>query len=185
MENTCDKCYLSIFNKRTAGRGEGCTPTPAKSILFISESPTITDIKNNDLLTGRSTKLLSQFIEDYKLTYWTRKTTLIQCYCPRFEEIYAEKCFPNLVKTIQEIKPTIIVAVGKSVYKFLKDENNINMKRVVNKVSIYSNSILIPIYNPVKIIRDKCQSEYVKSFQLISNIFSDVCREYKWIKPEF
>ena len=185
MKNTCETCYLSIFNRRTAGREGGCTPTPAKSILFISESPTITDIKNNDLLTGRSTKLLSQYIEDYKLTYWTRKTTLIQCYCPQFDETYAEKCFPNLVKIIKDLNPTIIVAVGKTVYKFLKDEDSINMKRVVNKISIYGNSILIPIYSPVKIIRDKCQSEYVKSFQLIGNVFADICREYKWIKPEY
>lgn len=182
MNNPCDKCYLSIRNLKTAGREVGWTSTPAKNIMFIGDAPSITDYKTGSLFNGRSTKLVTRFIDDYKLTAWSIKTNLIKCVCLEPNEHYADKCYFNLVAEIQKYKPTIIVTVGHFVYRFLKEDNYRNIATVVNKPILFNSSILIPIYSPVYITRTKNFSEYVKSFELISNIFADLCKEYRYYR---
>ena len=181
--NTCETCYLSIRNQRTAGRGVGCTPACTPTILFIGDCPSTLDYKNQKPFTGRNSKILTEFIETYKLASWSHVTNIIQCVCSDPNEHYAEKCYPNLVKTIHNIKPVIIVAVGAFAYKFLKEDNIRNMKQVVNKPTLFNSSIFIPIYSPSYIHKTKSYDEYTKSFELISNIFADLCKKYRWIKP--
>ena len=77
MCNACERCYLSIANRRIPGGGAGCTPTLRRTIMFVGDTPTITDYKTQTIFNGRSTKIVSQFINDYKLTAWTIKSTLI------------------------------------------------------------------------------------------------------------
>ena len=119
MCNACERCYLSIANRRIPGGGAGCTPTLRRTVMFVGDTPTITDYKTQTIFNGRSTKIVSQFINDYKLTAWTIKSTLIQCVCAEPTEHYAETCYPNFIATIRKYKPTIIVAVGQFVYQFL------------------------------------------------------------------
>lgn len=180
MCNTCERCYLSIANRKIPGGGVGCTPTGRPTIMFVGDTPTITDYKTKTLFNGRSTKIISQFIEDYSLTAWTVKSTLIRCVCAEPNEHYADTCYPNLIADMQKYNPVIIVAVGQFVYQFLKEEKYLSMVRVVNKPTRFNNAILIPIYSPAYIMRNKCYSEYVTSFTLISNIFAELCKEYRW-----
>ena len=56
------------------------------------------------------------------------------------------------------------------------------MASVVNKPVRFNDAILIPIYSPAYIMRNKCYSEYVKSFNLISNIFAELCKEYRYYR---
>lgn len=180
MSNPCEKCYLSIANRCMAGRGADYTPTPKRNVMFIGDAPTITDYKTNSLFSGRSNKLVSQFIEDYKLTAWSVKSNLIQCVCAEPNEYYADKCYPYLIRDLKLYNPVIIVAVGQFVYQFLKEEKYKSMASVVNKVMTFNNAIFIPIYSPAYITKNKCYFEYVKSFELISNIFSELCKEYRY-----
>lgn len=182
MCNACERCYLSIANRRISGGGAGCTPTLRRTIMFVGDTPTITDYKTQTVFNGRSTKIVSQFINDYKLTAWTIKSTLIQCVCAEPTEHYAETCYPNFIATIRKYKPTIIVAVGQFVYQFLKEEKYKSMASVVNKPVRFNDAILIPIYSPAYIMRNKCYSEYVKSFNLISDIFAELCKEYRYYR---
>lgn len=182
MCNACERCYLSIANRRIPGGGAGCTPTLRRTIMFVGDTPTITDYKTQTIFNGRSTKIVSQFINDYKLTAWTIKSTLIQCVCAEPTEHYAETCYPNFIATIRKYKPTIIVAVGQFVYQFLKEEKYKSMASVVNKPVRFNDAILIPIYSPTYIMRNKCYSEYVKSFNLISDIFAELCKEYRYYR---
>lgn len=184
MINTCEKCYLSISNRYMAGRGAGCTPTSAYSVMFVGDAPTISEYKTQTLFNGRSNKLISKFIDEYKLTAWSIKTNLIKCVCSNPTEYYADKCYHNFVKELQYFNPTIIVAVGKFVYQFLKEENYKSMTSLVNKPIKFNKSILIPIYSPAYITKNKCYSEYVKSFELISNIFAELCTEYRYYISE-
>jgi uracil-DNA glycosylase family 4 len=182
MCNACERCYLSIANRRIPGGGAGCTPTLRRTIMFVGDTPTITDYKTQTIFNGRSTKIVSQFINDYKLTAWTIKSTLIQCVCAEPTEHYAETCYPNFIATIRKYKPTIIVAVGQFVYQFLKEEKYKSMASVVNKPVRFNDAILVPIYSPAYIMRNKCYSEYVKSFNLISDIFAELCKEYRYYR---
>lgn len=150
--------------------------------MFVGDTPTITDYKTQTIFNGRSTKIVSQFINDYKLTAWTIKSTLIQCVCAEPTEHYAETCYPNFIATIRKYKPTIIVAVGQFVYQFLKEEKYKSMASVVNKPVRFNDAILIPVYSPAYIMRNKCYSEYVKSFNLISDIFAELCKEYRYYR---
>ena len=183
MSNPCERCYLSLRHQRTAGRGVGCTHTTRASIMFIDDIATISDYKQNDIFVGRSTKILNKFIDDYKLSHWSYKTHLIKCVCQEAHTDYADKCFAYLIDEIHKVQPKIIITIGSFVYRYLKDENTRNMKNVVNKLTTFNNSILIPIYSPSYIIRNGCYDEYVKSFTLISDVFADICREYNWVKP--
>lgn len=67
MCNACERCYLSIANRRIPGGRAGCTPTLRRTIMFVGDTPTITDYKTQTIFNGRSTKIVSQFINDYKL----------------------------------------------------------------------------------------------------------------------
>lgn len=182
MCNACERCYLSIANRRIPDGRACCTPTLRRTIMFVGDTPTITDYKTQTIFNGRSTKIVSQFINDYKLTAWTIKSTLIQCVCAEPTEHYAETCYPNFIATIRKYKPTIIVAVGQFVYQFLKEEKYKSMTSVVNKPVRFNDAILIPIYSPTYIMRNKCYSEYVKSFNLISDIFAELCKEYRYYR---
>ena len=184
MCNTCQNCYLTIKNRRTAGRGVGQTPTLTPTILFIGDCPSVLDYKNQQPFTGRNSKILTEYILKYKLGLWSYVTNIIQCNCPEPNNDYAEKCFPNLIETIRTVKPVLIIAVGTFAYRFLKEDNTRSMKHVVNKITTFNNSLLLPIYSPSYITKSKNFSEYDKSFKLISNIFADICKEYRWIKPE-
>ena len=75
-----------------------------------------------------------------------------------------------------------LVAVGQFVYQFLKEEKYKSMASVVNKPVRFNDAILIPIYSPAYIMRNKCYSEYVKSFNLISDIFAELCKEYRYYR---
>lgn len=91
--------------------------------MFVGDTPTITDYKTQTIFNGRSTKIVSQFINDYKLTAWTIKSTLIQCVCAEPTEHYAETCYPNFIATIRKYKPIIIVAVDDLFISSLKKKN--------------------------------------------------------------
>lgn len=185
MCSNCERCYLSIANLRVPGREGGWSPAPAPCLMFIGDVPTISDYKTQTLFNGRSTKLLSKYIDDYSLTYWTIKRTLIRCVCAEPNEYYADKCYPNIVADINRFNPIIIVAVGQFVYRFLKEDKTINMANVVNKVMRFNNAIFIPIYSPTYVIRNQCYSEYVKSFGLISDIFAELCKSYKYYRIKY
>lgn len=165
---TCQNCYLSLFARECPGRGaKGMKP-----IIFIADSPTISDVKNNDVFTGRSNKLLREYINNYKLDYYSHLTNIIRCYCTETMDYYANKCKPNVINDIKLIKPTLIIPVGGFAYKQLKDVEYYNMKHIVNKPIAYANSIMIPIYSPAYIIKNKTFEEYDKSFKLISDIYA-------------
>ena len=183
MSDICTNCYLSLRQTKTAGRGVGLTPALTPTILFIGDCPSILDYKNQKPFTGRNSKILTEFIETYKLSSWSYVTNIIKCVCPEPTIYYAETCYPHLIKTINNLKPVLIIAVGSFAYKFLKDDNTRNMKHVVNKLTTFNNSLFLPIYSPSYIHKAKAYHEYTKSFELISNVFADICKEYRWIKP--
>lgn len=184
MCNICDNCYLSLRHTKTAGRGVGCTPALTPTILFIGDCPSQLECKNQKPFTGRVSKLVTEFIDTYKLSSWSYATHIIKCVCPEPNEHYAETCYPHLIKTIQNIKPVLIVAVGAFAYRFLKDDKYRSMSKVVNKLTTFNNTLFLPIYSPSYINKTKSYNEYTKSFKLISDIFADICKEYRWIKPE-
>ena len=138
MCGICDNCYLSLRNTKTAGRGVGCTPALTPTILFIGDCPSQLDSKNQKPFSGRKSKLLTEFIDTYKLGSWSYATNIIQCVCPEPTIHYAENCYPHLIKTIRNLKPVLIVAVGHFAYRFLKDDNTRNMKYVVNKLTTFN-----------------------------------------------
>ena len=185
MKTQCDSCYLSIFNRSTPDRAGGWSPTSTKSILFIGDSAGMVDCNNQTIFEGRVTKIVTEYINKYKLNSWSNKTFLIKCYCIEPTEHYADKCYNHIINIIQKTKPSIIVPIGSFVYKFLKDAKSVSMVKVVNKPIKYNNSILLPIYSPAYIIKTKEFEEYDKSFKLISDMFADICKEYRWIKPIF
>lgn len=170
----CCNCLLSLRNwyvPRWGGSSQ-------KQILFINDIPSIIEYKTQTHYTGRSSKILNHFIDEYKLTEFCSKTHLIKCYNPKAEHKYAKKCVQNIIKDLVDLKPSIIVSCGKLVYETLTDKEHINMHTIVNRPIRFANSILIPIFSPAYIRKSNKIEEYEKSFKLISDIFARINNSY-------
>lgn len=171
----CKNCYLSLSYNNCPSR----IADVKKSIIFIGDKPSSVDTKVGIPFQGRNNKIITQYINDFKLETWSSTTNLIKCYCIEPNLNYADKCINILIEEIKKSKPLIIVPIGSFVYKRLNDLITCNMKRVVNKPTRYANSIMIPIYSPSYIKKENIYNEYDKSFDLISDIFAELCIDYK------
>lgn len=188
--NACKSCYLSLAYKHCPssvaasvineqpGRKNG----DAKFILFLSDKPSSIDIRVRKPFEGRTNGIITQYINDYDLTHWATKDHMIKCYCIEPTSEYAGNCIKILIESFKKHRPTIIVPIGSFVYKTLMDLEHVNMKRVVNKVSSFGGVLMIPIYSPAYIKKENAYNEYDKSFNLISRVFSDMCRDYRIAK---
>lgn len=182
----CEKCYLSLqFNNcptkvayKIPGREIGEMP----SVIFIGDKPSSVDVRLKTPFSGRNNNIISKYINDYFLTKYSHQTNLIKCSCIEPSDEYANNCVNILIRELQILKPRIIVPIGTYVYQYLTDNKNKSMKRVVNKPTAFANSIMIPIYSPSYIKKEDLYQEYDKSFDIISDIFSKLCKEYKTYK---
>lgn len=120
-----------------------------KKILFVAEAPGEEEDKKNIQLIGRSGQLLRRYLKkmniDLDVDCW--KTNAVICYekgNPTPKDEIIEACRPNLMKTIKQYQPNVIVLLGKIAIKSLisvlwKEDDGI-----ISKWSGYT----IPCHNP-------------------------------------
>lgn len=142
----CGLCgrYKNCVSPKMPPTGKG-----RKKILFIAEAPGEEEDKRNIQLIGRSGQLLRRCLRkmnvDLDKDCW--KTNAVICYKegnPTPKDDIIEACRPNLMKTIKQYQPNVIILLGKIAIKSLisvlwKDDDGI-----IDKWTGY----IIPCHNP-------------------------------------
>ena len=115
----CGACGLArqCHSPRMPVTGSG-----EKKILFVAEAPGADEDQQGVQLVGDAGKLLRRVLHGIGEELddcW--KTNAVICRPPRNEikDIYIESCRPNLLRTIAELKPTVIVLLGLSAVQSL------------------------------------------------------------------
>lgn len=115
---TCDDCPLS------GPRVEPCIPTvPQLPVLFVGEAPGQTEIVTGVPFTGGAGKVLYSVLQQVNIN---KKRScfanVVQCRPPENREPTESEikcCRPKLQKAIDEAKPELIVALGKTAARVL------------------------------------------------------------------
>lgn len=155
----CGACGLckQCFSPRMPPTGKG-----RRKILFVAEAPGVEEDKKGVQLIGKAgeclRKMLREIGEDLEDC---TKTNAVICRPPNNEidDVYIESCRPNLLKTIQEIKPNVIILLGMSAVKALVP---MEWKRDIGQIGQWVgwaipsptfNAWLCPTYHPSYVSR--------------------------------
>jgi DNA polymerase len=176
MTTTCRRCSISVANEfkpcwRTGDVGD---------ILFIGEAPGHTENKTKIPFTGRSGVYLRSFIDRYGLTSFSQITNVIKCQPPRNRNPYSEEisnCSSYLIDDIKIVDPKIIVLVGTIATQIFRHDNK-GVRASLNKPFMLGSTIVISIYHPSYILREGVTFEYIKSFNIISELYNAVNKYY-------
>ena len=110
----CGLCGLNkkCFSPRMPPSGEG-----KRKILFVSEAPSEEEDRQGSQLVGESGILLRKLLFELDVDLddcWT--TNAVICRPPNHEidKRFINSCRPNLLKTIKELQPNVIVCMGRS-----------------------------------------------------------------------
>jgi DNA polymerase len=150
----CHLCTLSKSRQKVVF-GEG---NPNANLMIVGDVPSSSDDSSGKIFTGRSGELLTKMIENVlKVSrddiYITNilKCKALDSQVPSSEHTHT--CHPYLLKEIELVKPTIIIALGALPYQFLTDDDSPieNIRGVVHKKDTYT---IIPTYHPNYLLRN-------------------------------
>ncbi len=157
----CGLCgrYKNCLSPKMPPTGKG-----QRKILFIAEAPGEEEDNRNIQLIGRSGQLLRRYLTkmDINLDKDCWKTNAIICYeknNPTPEDDMIEACRPNLMKTIKQYQPNVIVLLGKVAVKSLisvlwkKDDGTISKWAGYSIPCHNPNAWIIPTFHPAYLLR--------------------------------
>lgn len=157
--------------------GEG---NPKAKLVFIGEAPG----RNEDLqgrpFVGSAGKLLNQLIKSINLS---RKevfiTSILKCRPPKNRDPKPkeiEACWPWLLNQLKEIKPQIIVTLGRhSLNRFLpkaKISKIHGQTKTINLKTIGQVTLFISYHPAAAIYNQKLKSILIKDFQKLSRLLN-------------
>ncbi len=159
----CGTCglYKHCKSPKMSPTGEGC-----KKILFIAEAPGEVEDRKNIQLVGKAGQLFRKYLRkegiDLDRDCW--KTNAIICRpinneTPDKNKIIA--CRPNLMNTIKQYQPNVIVLLGKVAIHSLisilwKEDEGTVSKWAGYCIPCHSpNAWIIPTYHPSFLLRTK------------------------------
>jgi len=150
----CQLCELSKSRQKSVF-GEGNTNA---DIMFIGEEPSATEDSTGRPFVGRSGDMLTKMIEN--VLHISRAnvyiTNVLKCKSLDSKiSVSAEivTCKPYILKQIELIKPKIIVTLGISALRILTD-NQDSLESVRGHEIKYNDSIIIPTYHPIYLLRN-------------------------------
>ncbi len=155
LSKSCHLCDLAKTRKNMVF-GEG---NENANIMFIGESPSISEDQTGRPFMGRSGQMLTAIISN--VLNLTKDdvyiTNIIKCRTPNNrpptrEEISTCRAFMD--EQIQNIKPKIIVCLGELSYHCLTKEYDTNISQIRGEIFEYGEAKLIPTYHPNFILRN-------------------------------
>lgn len=171
MNNPCEHCYLSIKKSRLPSREK----VRRRALLFITDVPTILDVKAGNLFNGRTTSIVRDCMDSFKLTPFVEAIPLVRCVCsPSRAHEFVDNCSYYTEVDIVEFEPRMIVTVGELAYKTVKDPNCYNFKKIVNKPVRFNDIILMPIHSPTYIKKYNAFDSYIEGFRKIQAIYREL-----------
>ena len=151
----CELCALCKSRKNILfGNG----PKDAK-VMFIGDSPGVSEDETGTLFAGRSGELLSKMIENVLLIAKEEVyiTTILKCRPPENRVPTPEEvayCKPYVMQQIEMIRPKIIVTLGSTSFHHLTAEFDTPLEKVRGLVLNFGEAKLIPTFHPSFLLRN-------------------------------
>ena len=150
----CQLCALSKTRTKTVF-GEG---DPHARLMFVGEGPGAQEDTSGRPFVGRAGELLTKMIENAieiprSHTYITN---IVKCRPPNNRVPTPEEahtCLPYLMKQIELVKPSIIVALGATAYHYLTGDKT-GISKVRGEVIEMPGYRLVPTYHPSYLLRN-------------------------------
>jgi len=168
---TCHLCPLSKTRTHVVF-GEG---NPNAKLMFVGEGPGANEDIQGKPFVGKSGELLSKMIEN--VLELKREdvyiANIVKCRPPNNRTPHEEEahtCLPYLQKQIELIKPSIVVTLGATAYKYLTNDNT-PITKIRGVLSNQKNYKLIPTYHPSYLLRNpSAKKEVFEDLKLIKSI---------------
>ncbi|ADG92788.1 Uracil-DNA glycosylase superfamily [Arcobacter nitrofigilis DSM 7299] len=153
LVKNCHLCQLSKYRENVLF-GSGNINS---NIMFLKESPTISEDEVDAFYVGKSGELLKNMIEKVlKVPCETVYiTNIVKCISPN-SEIKAEhvnNCKAYLDKQIELVKPKLLVILGESVYRHFTSDNTA-FSEIRGKVIPNNDLDIICTYEPSFLLRN-------------------------------
>lgn len=115
----CGECGLSkkCFSPRMPVTGKG-----RRKVLFVGEAPGQTEDRKGEQLIGDAGQLLRKVLRELHVDLedcWKTNAVICRPEENKIDDVYIEACRPNLLKTVAELHPKVIVLLGMSAVKGL------------------------------------------------------------------
>jgi len=174
LQKQTTNCHLCPLSKTRTNVvfGEG---NPNAKIMFVGEGPGANEDIQGKPFVGRSGELLTKMIEN--VLELKREdvyiANILKCRppnnrTPHEEEAYT--CLPYLQKQIELIKPSIVVSLGATAYRYLTNDNT-PITKIRGVLSTQKNYKLIPTYHPSYLLRNpSAKKEVFEDLKLIKSI---------------
>jgi uracil-DNA glycosylase len=150
----CTRCKLHGLGRTKVVFGMG---DPNADLMFVGEAPGADEDEQGMPFVGRSGQLLTKIIEAIGLARGdVYIANVIKCRPPQNrnpEPDEIETCEPFLFRQIDEIKPRVIVTLGKfAAQTLLRSEDPISKLR--GRMFDYHGAKLIPTFHPAYLLRN-------------------------------
>jgi DNA polymerase len=171
ITTNCHLCDLAK-NRTKVVFGEG---SENAKVMFIGEGPGESEDETGRPFVGKAGELLSKMIENaigiQRSSVYI--ANIVKCRppsnrVPTHAEVTA--CKPYLLKQIEIIKPTIIVALGATALNSLLGED-LSITKVRGKQYKFANTTLIPTFHPSYLLRNPdAKKEAFEDMKLIKSL---------------
>ncbi len=150
----CTRCALHALGRRQIVFGVG---NPRARLMFVGEAPGADEDVQGEPFVGRAGQLLTKIIEAIGLTRSdVYIANVIKCRPPgnrNPEPAEVAECEPFLLRQIDAIAPTVIVALGKFAAQSLLRSNEPITKLRGREFQVRG-ATLIPTYHPAYLLRN-------------------------------
>jgi DNA polymerase len=159
--SSCHLCDLSKSRTQTmVGFGN-----PNAKIMFIDNSVSVEQDKQNSYYAGRSGEMLQKMIENVlhlsvEDVYYTHALKCKPLNTNRPSSSEWDSCRGYLHAQIEFIKPSVIVTLGESAYKNVTSDEE-NFETIRGHVIAFKNYKVVPIYHPSFILRNPEQKKVI------------------------
>jgi len=157
----CHLCDLSKSRQKVVF-GEGNIEA---KLMIVGDIPSSSDDSEGNIFTGRSGELLTKMIEN--VLDLKREdiyiTNILKCRAHNTQPpspAHTHTCYPYLIKEIELIKPSIIIALGTLAYNYLSNDDS-SIETVRGTVHILESYTLIPTYHPNHLLRNPSSKKEV------------------------
>ena len=149
----CVRCKLHGMGRTQIVFGVG---NPNADLMFVGEAPGADEDIQGEPFVGRAGQLLTKIIEAIGMRREdVYIANVLKCRPPgnrNPEPDEVEQCEPFLLRQIDQIKPKVIVALGKFAAQCLLKTND-PITRLRGREYKYRDAILMPTYHPAYLLR--------------------------------
>jgi DNA polymerase len=170
----CTRCKLHTLGRQQVVFGVG---NPSADLMFVGEAPGADEDLQGEPFVGRAGQLLTKIIEAIGLAREdVYIANVIKCRPPgnrNPEPDEVAQCEPFLFRQIDQIKPKVIVALGKFAAQCLLKTTD-PITRLRGREFKYRDAILMPTYHPAYLLRTpSAKREVWEDMKRVRDILKD------------